>query len=793
MLQKQSTHIIHALLLLIANSFMANGQKGFSLAGTLTENVSGIPLTDAHVYLHELEKGTVSDSKGRFRFEGLKAGRYHLHITLLGYAPRIEDVLLNDNTDLGTLRLSEAGSEMRRVEIEDSRFRTTKEETAQSITVLDRDFLDRNPASTLSGMLTKVPGVQAVTTGTGIAKPLIRGLGFNRVAVAEYGLKQEGQQWGADHGLEIDQYNVERVEIIKGPGSLIYGSDAMSGIINIKPVLAIKPDMLQAGGLFTYRSNNDLFGYSAHAALQKKGVLFKARFSGQDYGDYRVPADNFTYNSYKLPIFGRRLKNTAGRERNASLTLGLMKNWGYSTLSASFYQLQAGFFPGAHGIPNVNDLSQDESARNLDLPRQEVKHFKVVSNSNINLKKHWLEVDFGYQLNLRGEYSEPHTHGMAPTPVGNKEFGFALHTLSGNVKFHHHILSRLNAIYGINGQYRQNKTDGYSFLIPDFSEYGIGAYAFFKYDLSAKNVLTGGIRYDYAHINSRAFYRTVYENGVPSGAERAAPEIDRSFGNVSGAVGISILPREDINVKINVGSSYRLPTAIELTANGIHHGSLRHEKGDSTLTPERGLQLDLSLVIEKEKIDISVSPFFNYFFGYIYLNPTAEFSPLPEAGLLWKYTQNDGLHTGVEFLVDYHPVDGLHLNVGGQMVYTYSPITGYNFPMIPPIGGHAEVEYELDIPGKWIGESFAGIELRWAAPQFLNARNELFTPGYAVFNWNMGTRLTLKNQSLKLHFSIQNLFNTRYFNHLSNWRRIGLPEPGRNFLIGLTIPLEIKI
>jgi iron complex outermembrane receptor protein len=187
----------------------------------------------------------------------------------------------------------------------------------------------------------------------------------------------------------------------------------------------------------------------------------------------------------------------------------------------------------------------------------------------------------------------------------------------------------------------------------------------------------------------------VYENGVATGSERAAPEINRSFGNVSGAIGVSLLPRENVNLKINVGSSYRLPTAIELTANGIHHGSLRHEKGDSTLGSERGLQFDLSLTLENKKVDFSVSPFFNYFFGYIYLNPTAEFSPLPEAGLLWKYTQHDGLHTGLEFLVDYHPVEGLHLNTGGQLVYTYSPETGYNFPMIPPIGGHAEIEYAL--------------------------------------------------------------------------------------------------
>lgn len=768
-------------------------QTGLTLNGKLRDKTSGEAITEAHVYLHELELGQISASDGHFTFKGLKPGSYHLHITMLGYMPRVVDVSISANLDLGYIELQKSNSELRAVDIEDSRFRTTKEETAQSVTVINREFIEKNPGSSFAGILAKVPGVQAVTTGTGVAKPLIRGLGFNRVAVAEYGLKQEGQQWGADHGLEIDQFNVDRVEIIKGPGSLLYGSDAISGIINIRPVLAIKPNLLQAGVLFTYRSNNDLFGYSAHAGFQKKGILFKVRFSGQDYADYRVPADDFTYNSFILPIENRRLKNTAGRERNASLTLGLTKNWGFSTITLSYYDLKAGFFPGAHGIPNVNDLAADESVRNMDLPSQRVQHLKVISNSNIKIGKHWLEADLGYQNNYRNEFSAPHTHGMAPMPEGNKELSFMLQTLSGNIKFHHKLGKKLNAIYGLNGQYRDNKTGGYSFLIPEFREYGLGAYAFVKYDLKPGQVMTAGIRYDYAHVKAISHSQVMYQNGNSIGLQRLSPDIDRSFGNVSGALGFSLSPDEKINIKINLGSSYRLPTAVELTANGIHHGSLRHERGDSSLKSERGLQFDFSLNAEGKKIDFSVSPFFNYFFDFIYLNPSAEFSPLPEAGLLWKYEQSDGLHTGLEFLVDYHPIEGLHLNAGAQFVYTYSTETGYHFPMIPPAGGHAEIEYEYDLPGKFMGQSYLGLETRWAAPQFLTARNEETTPGYGILNINLGTEMHLLKQPLKLRFSVQNLLNTKYFNHLSNWRRIGLPEPGRNFMLSLIFPLEIKI
>lgn len=771
----------------------AQAQTGFTLSGKLINPADKTPLEDAHIYLHELETGAVTDAQGRFEIKNLKPGSYHLHLTMLGYKPRMLDVELNADTDLGNVELEATGSELKRIEIEDSRFRTTRQEISQSITVIDREFIEKNPGSSFAGILSKVPGVQAVTTSTGIAKPLIRGLGFNRVAVAEYGLKQEGQQWGADHGLEIDQFNVDRVEVIKGPGSLLYGSDAISGIVNIRPALVSKPDRLQAGTLFTYRSNNQLFGYSAHVGLNKKGVLFKARFSGQDYGDYKVPADNFTYNSFILPIENRTLKNTAGRERNASLTLGVMRNWGFTTLTATYYDLKAGFFPGAHGIPKVNDLGMDESSRNVDLPSQRVRHLKIISNSNIKIGKHWLEADLGYQYNDRNEYSSPHTHGMAPVPQGNTELSLGLQTLSGNIKFHHVISRKLKGIYGVNGQYRHNKAAGYSFLIPDFTESGIGAYGFLKYEVKPTQVFSAGIRYDYAHIRANAHYQTLYANGVSQGLQRVSPDVDRNFGNVSGAVGFSWIPKEHLNIKVNLGSSYRLPSAVELTANGIHHGSLRHEKGDSSLRSERGIQFDFGITWESKKVDLTVSPFFNYFFGFIFLDPTAQFSPLPEAGLLWQYNQADGLHTGAEFLLDYHPLKGLHLNTGAQFVYTYNLENGYHFPLIPPAGGHAEIEYEYDIPGKTVGDTYLGVETRWAAPQLLTARNELSTPGYGILNLNLGSELHLGNQALKLRFSVQNLLNTKYYNHLSTWRQLGLPEPGRNFVLSVIIPLDFKI
>lgn len=768
-----------------------NVSAQYAVDGTVTDP-AGKSLVGVHVWIHETGQGKITDSTGHFKFQSLHGGNYHLHIQTVGYKPIIKEFKLNENIYLGVIPLTPALTELQQIDVEDSKLRAAKMETTLPVIVLDAAFLEQNPGSTLAGVLTKVPGIQALTTGTGIAKPMIRGLGFNRVAVVENGIRQEGQQWGADHGLEIDQFNVKRIELIKGPGSLLYGSDAITGVLHIKPV-QMKPNTLEAGILTTYRSNNDLGGGSAWLGIHKKGIQFRARYSTMIYRDYRVPADQFVYNGYVLPIYNNRIKNTAGHENNGSFSLGLFRNRGFTMLTGSLYHLKTGFFPGAHGIPAFNNLLPDNNTGNIDLPYQEVYHGKLIWNSNIRVGKHWLEADVGYQYNRRREYSAPHSHGYEPTPDGNTELSFDLQTVSANIRLHQAEFRKIRMIYGLSAQYKTNRSGGYSFLIPNFTDAGAGFFVYSGYELKKGNVLSGGIRADGAALYSDPVYRMIYANGLPQGIARVSPKINRLFGNVSGSVGYSMKASEYSTLKWNVGSSFRLPTVPELTANGIHHGALRYEQGDSTLTSERSVQFDMEYSYDKNSLHFTVSPFFNYYNGFIFLDPTSKFSPLPDAGLIWKYNQADGIHTGIEYSIDFHPVKGLHLNSGAQFVYTYNLRTGYNFPLIPPAGGHLEAEYEYAFKGSRNTVVSFGTEVRWAAPQMLVARNEKTTPGYAILNVHAGFNIRFGPQTIKLHATVQNILNTRYFNHLSTWRFIGLPEPGRNIILTLSLPLETKI
>ena len=279
--------------------------------------------------------------------------------------------------------------------------------TVPDYSCIDRIF-GKNNGGTFANSLEKLPGISTINTGVGISKPVIRGMSFNRIMVNDRGIKQEGQQWGADHGLEIDPFDVDRVEIIKGPASLIYGSDGMAGVINIAPAAFQQNNNIEGSLVSGYRSNNGMLSNSVYVDGNENNFIFRGRFTMQDFGDYRVPADRFTYAGFNLPIFDNRLKNTAGKERHFSMMAGTKKDWGFSTLTVSKFNQVAGIFAGAVGIPNSYSLRHQGDFRNIDIPRQENEHLKVIWNNSINLRKVGLSLTLPIKQS-RKEFSQPFT------------------------------------------------------------------------------------------------------------------------------------------------------------------------------------------------------------------------------------------------------------------------------------------------------------------------------------------------------------------------------------------------
>jgi iron complex outermembrane recepter protein len=763
-------------------------------SGAITGRVveaDGEPIAGATVVVRELNTGTITRADGSFSLEPMRTGVYHLHATFVGYAATVKKLELTTEAAWVELVLLPTHIELQEVVVRDQRSGLLKKDHSLSIATAGREYLSENPGMTLMQSLERLPGVQAMNIGTGISKPVVRGMSFNRVIVAENNIKQQGQQWGDDHGLEIDPFGVERVEVIKGPATLLFGSDAIGGAINIRPPVIPQENSLQAEALLTGRSNNDLLGTSLMTALNNNGNFLRVRGSLQSYADYKVPADSFTYNNWVMPLAEQRLKNTSGNDRSLALTAGMRRQWGVTSLSLSNFNQEVGFFPGAHGIPNPGALKDPGNPRQTSHPMQQVNHFKVLSNSNLHRGRHWLEIDLGFQQNHRRELNPPHVHGAGPLPEDNVELELWLNTWSSNIRFHHNRHGGNTWIYGVSGNFQDNRRGGYSFLLPGYRAADAGAFVITQYEPGEGLFLNAGARADLAWVDIDGYLEPVWSDPNTISHYRVrSPQFSSHYLNATANAGISWFPLPEWNLKMNLGSSYRPPHPIELSANGIHHGSFRHEKGDTSLRSERAWQLDLGLVYSRKEMYLAVSPFVNYFTNYLFLNPSGLFSDLPGGGQVYRFEQARALHLGAEVYFDRHLTKALHTAASAEILWAQNLDDNYPLPFIPPHSINLEVSYHWEAIGRLLHDNKLMAGLRATAAQRRVARNEPATDGYTLVNMGINTRIRVGNTNLETGLHVQNVFDVLYQNHLSFYRKLELPEPGRNFVLTIRIPFR---
>lgn len=694
--------------------------------------------------------------------------------------------------------------QLQTVTVRENYLRKRQKEVSLHVDVVNADYIRRNLGGSLMQSLEKLPGVKTIGIGSGGSKPLIRGLGFNQVIVLENGVRHEGQQWGADHALEIDQFAAGRVEVIKGPAAFLYGSEAIGGAIDISP--AGFPAINSAGGSvdLTAKSNNSLYGGSLNLFARKKRVFIDGRASLQSYGDYRVPADNIFVYDYKVPLHKNRLRNTAGRERNFHLRAGWVTEPFQSVFYFSNTYSKSGFFANAHGLePRRVDLQlHDNSSRDILLPRQNVSHTKLINRSELRYGQNRLNVELGYQRNFRQEHSQYVNHGYMPavypseqnTPESlEREYDKTVFSLGlkNEFVFSHHTLTA-----GISGEHQRNNIGGWGFLIPAFRQSTAGAFLFDKLKVNDKLLLQAALRYDYGRLNIEQ-YQDWFASHPEGGSNTyliRADALTRSFNSLNWSVGLNYSP-DAFFVKFNAGTGFRMPIAKELAANGVNYHYFRYERGDAALSAEKSYQLDLGLGIDSERLTAQLTPFFNYFPNYIYLNPTSRHDYFYGAGnQVFNYAQSRVMRYGSELQVACQLLKNWKAEVSGEYLYSRQLSglkRGYGLPFAPPASALLSLSYEP----KWSGlfsQVYFTADCRFAAAQNRIVPPERATPAYQVVGLAAGGQLKMQHQTLSISLQIQNVFNTRYLSHTSFYRLIGLPEMGRNVVLALKVPFSFK-
>jgi len=757
-------------------------------SGVVLDAESEAPIAGALVELHEYGRNAITNEEGRFSFDGLQPGPCHVHIFMLGYSPVLLDVFLGEPAQ-EAIFMKPSVLELREAVIEDSWLKSDNANRSLAVTGMGSAELLRSGSSNLAQSLSRLPGVRMQSLGAGIGRPVIRGFSGNRIVVNDQGTRQEGQQWGSDHGLEIDPFSAERVEVIKGPASLIHGPDGMAGVVNILPPALPAAGTLRSSALFHAQSNNTTVGGSVMTEGNNGRFFSRIRFGYRESGDLQVPADSFLYIGRKLPIEQGYLSNTAVAEHSVSGIAGRIWGGGIVRLSGSYFSQSSGLFPGIFGIPTAESIANDGNSRNIGTPRSSVAHAKMSVNMNLNRSNGWLEGDFAWQGNIRKEIAFPHSHGGEPLP-GNKEaLRLNLHTFSASLRRHFNAAGGAKWVFGTVARQMSSVSSGWEFLVSSYRRSEIGLFAHMEKKLLETFVLNAGLRYDLLGFEADSFSELRWNDSMPIGFFERVPAVNEVYGGFSSAFGVSWRVAERHLLKLNLGKSFRAPAAPELVSNGVHHGTFRHEQGDTQLRPEHGYQVDLSWRWQGKYNVLEVNPFVGYYQNFIYLRPAGEFSFLPEGGQVYRFTQHNAVSAGFEVFADYHPTSRMHVEVIADAVWNYNLTTGLPLPFSPPLRSILNLRYDIK-PSKGMVLS-PGINATMVADQSLTDRNELPTSGYTLIGLELGLQQDAPDK-LSVHFRVENLLDEVWYDHLSRYRLIGLPMQGRNFIINVRIPLTLK-
>lgn len=762
-----------------------------SIEGVVTDAETNQPLAGATVSLPDLKVAVTTGQNGHYVIKSLRSGSFTIAVSFVGYKSYVTTVAVNGATQKD-FKLSVSVVENQAVVVTGVASSTLSKATPAHVSIISEKDLQRSGGTNLMQAIAKVPGVSVITTGPAIAKPTIRGLSYNRVVTLNDGVRQEGQQWGDEHGVEIDEYSARKVEVLRGPASLMYGSDALGGVINVLTNVPVTNNTIKANIAGNLNSNNNMQGGYADVAGNINGFNWNAYGSLKSAGDYK--------NKYDGSVLNSRFN-----EKNFGGYIGLNKSWGYTHLLFSSYDQQVGMVDGARDdagnfiLEGYDTLtSAMRQSRHPLIPNQHIQHFKVALDNSFNLGGGGrITALVAYQHNQRREFGDVAT----PDVPGSY---FDLQTINYNLGWHLPVKNDWKTAFGVNGMSQQNQDKAVEALIPEYGLFDVGIYGVTTKTIN-KTIITGGVRFDNRNIDSKL----TYSDGAP-----LFQAFKKNLSSFSGSIGLTHDISDQVTLKANASKGFRAPNMAELAANGVHEGTFRYEIGNQYLKSEDAYALDLGLDVNTQHVSLNVSPYFNHINNYIFLQKllnTAGADSLISNVTAYKYDQQSANLYGVEASLDIHPhpLDWLHFE--NTFSYTRGKFTNAvdgsnNLPLIAPMRLLTELRTEFPTQLHAFRNLYARVEMNhvWAQNDYFSGyQTETPVPGYTLFNAGIGSDIYVggtKRASLVL--ALNNIGNVAYQDFLGRLRyapenpatgRVGVFEMGRNFTARLIIPFEWKV
>ncbi|MEL7585955.1 MAG: TonB-dependent receptor [Prolixibacteraceae bacterium] len=794
------------ILFLLFSGFIIPAGTGVPafLKGKITSESTGEALAGASIYFPGLKRGTLSSADGSFFMEKLPASPLLIQVGSLGYKTYTGTIDLSVTREINFV-LKKSVTEIGEIVVTGQPDATEQKRTPVPVGIIPQTELFQTPSTNIIDAIAHVPGVSQITTGSGISKPVIRGLGYNRVLIMHQGVRQEGQQWGDEHGTEVDGFGVDHVEILKGPASLAYGSDAMAGVINLLPGPGAPEGAIRGNLTSNYQTNNGLIGYSVNLAGNKKGLVWDLRYSSKLAHAFE--------NKYDGPVY-----NSGFREHAGGAMIGLNRAWGFSRLNLSVYHLKPGMtegerdsltgkfirlVPGNDGEEQeIPAVSSDFNSYQPDVPFQKITHYKAVWNNRIYLGQSNLQTILGFQQNHRKEFESPDEYGLY----------FLLNTFNYDLKYTFPEIRNWNITTGINGMWQRSRNKGSEFLVPAYHLFDFGVFTIISKETGKFN-FSGGLRFDRRSEDVDALFVNSQGEAVPpeeAGATERFTSLDKTFDGFSGSMGATWQISETFHTRANISRGFRAPNIAELSSNGEHEGTFRYERGNPALRPESSWQFDWGAGMDTEHISAELSLFHNTVDHYIYshrLNGVSGSDSLDQGLPVFKYAAGKAQLKGGEFTIDIHPhpLDWLHF----ENTFSYTrgvlknqPDSSRWLPMIPAARWTSVIRTDFERVNRLMSNAYLkfGVDYNFEQDHFYAAYGtETRTPAYTLLNVGAGTDFTSGGKTLfSLNISVNNLADVAYQNHLSrlkqagiNYRtgRSGIYNMGRNFSFMLRIPV----
>lgn len=623
-------------------------------------------------------------------------------------------------------------------------------ETSLNITGLKIDSLTRFGNFNLTDLMAKVPGVSMLSTGVSIAKPVIRGLYGNRVLVLISGLKFDNQQWQEEHGLGLSDIGLAKVELIKGPMSVLYGTEAIGGIVNL--IEEEKPAINTAASDVSMKINSNTMGGLLQAGykVNRGKRWFRIRAGIENNADYSDGSNTRVLNSRFDAYY---LKSSFGIVR---------KNWTSTNNYLSSFN-RFGFI-----FNDIYDFVEPDarSSRHLNVNPCHLVLLNMLSSENKFMLKGGskLYVNTGVQSNER----------MENEGGGAISLNMHLFTAQYLIKLEKKLNERHKLIFSNLGSFEDNTNFGARKIVPDAQMQESNLSVYYETNFNERLILENGAG------AGEKFIKTYFTPTV-NGPEKEVHPFAKFSPYYNAFSGLSFIPDTNFNLKFNAATGVRIPNLAELSSNGLHEGIFTYEIGDPTLKNEQNVALNLALNYEQKFFEFYASPFYNYFYNYIYLAPTSEeWYGFP----VFRYKQQNATQYGAEFTLNIKPVK--NLMIGSSYAGMISKTADGNYtPYIPAQKISPKIQYQYNRVNNLPLSFYSGAD--WCMMQNKVYIHEKTTPSYCLLNAGISTRIEKAKAIYEISIAGNNLLNVAYYDHLSRFKNYGLLNIGRNIVLMLKV------